>query len=265
MPNHVANRITFDCSDEKAKEILQSIMYDPKPDDEENTGPGTIDFGKLIPMPKSLMIEAGSTTTRGIEIYLTAVNPDTEDYDLPKMPKDKFDELVNALNGERIFYKYNPSLSEEEIRSATEYHSFGICADLGKQAITNFQNYGATTWYDWSVRNWGTKWNSYDPYKEDDHSLVFSTAWSAPHPVVEALSKKFPDVSFHHEWADEDIGYNCGSMDYRNGEVVSAFEPESMKEAIAFANRVWGYDDEEENTEDVSDPVSAKSPKMTMA
>ena len=77
MPNHVANRITFDCSDEKAKEILQSIMYDPKPDDEENTGPGTIDFGKLIPMPKSLMIEAGSTTTRGIEIYLTAVNPDT--------------------------------------------------------------------------------------------------------------------------------------------------------------------------------------------
>ena len=35
------------------------------------------------------------------------------------MPKDKFDELVNALNGERIFYKYNPSLTEEEIRSAT--------------------------------------------------------------------------------------------------------------------------------------------------
>jgi hypothetical protein len=82
---------------------------------------------------------------------------------------------------------------------------------------------------------------------------------------VEALSKKFPDVSFHHEWADEDIGYNCGSMDYRNGEVVSAFEPESMKEAIAFANRVWGYDDEEEITENVSDTVPTKSPKMTMA
>ena len=93
---------------------------------------------------------------------------------------------------------------------------------------------------------------------------MFSTAWSAPHPVVEALSKKFPDVSFHHEWADEDIGYNCGSMDYRNGEVVSAFEPESMKEAIAFANRVWGYD-EEENTEDMSDAVATNSPKMTMA
>ena len=27
MPNHVANRITFDCSDEKAKELIKANNY----------------------------------------------------------------------------------------------------------------------------------------------------------------------------------------------------------------------------------------------
>ena len=38
MPNHVMNRITLDCSDERAKEIMEAVQYDPNQDDEENTG-----------------------------------------------------------------------------------------------------------------------------------------------------------------------------------------------------------------------------------
>lgn len=112
MPNHVMNRITLDCSDERAKEIMEAVQYDPNPDDEEGTGFGTLDFNKLIPMPPSLMIEAGSSTEQGIEIYLTAVNPDTPDYDLSKMPKDKFDRLVSDLNAERRFTLYKSRLSD---------------------------------------------------------------------------------------------------------------------------------------------------------
>ena len=109
MPNHVMNRITLDCSDERAKEIMEAVQYDPNPEDEENTGLGTLDFNKLIPMPPSLMIEAGSSTEQGIEIYLTAVNPHTKDYDLPKMPEVKFNKLVSNLNAERRFTVYKPS------------------------------------------------------------------------------------------------------------------------------------------------------------
>ena len=108
------NRITLDCSDERAKEIMEAVQYDPNQDDEENTGLGTLDFNKLIPMPPSLMIEVGSSTEQGIEIYLTAVNPHTKDYDLPKMPENKFKKLVSDLNAERRFTVYKPSLSDEE-------------------------------------------------------------------------------------------------------------------------------------------------------
>ncbi len=240
MPNHVMNRIHFDCSDERAKEIMEAVMYDPKTEDEDVSGPGTFDFNKLIPMPPSLMIEAGSSTERGIEIYLTAVNPNAPDYDLPKMPEDRFEKLVNDLNAERRFSLYKPYLSEEEVQKYTRYSSFGKLADTGKQAINNMINYGATTWYDWSIKNWGTKWNSYDSWKGDDKGFQFSTAWSAPHPVIEALAKRYPDVFITHEWADEDIGQNCGMREYENGECSYEYEPSSRKDAIEYATRVWG-------------------------
>ena len=99
MPNHVMNRITLDCSDERAKEIMEAVQYDPNPEDEENTGLGTLDFNKLIPMPPSLMIEAGSSTEQGIEVYLTAVNPNAPDYDLPKMAEDKFKRTARNIMG----------------------------------------------------------------------------------------------------------------------------------------------------------------------
>ncbi len=239
MPNHVMNRITLDCSDERAKEIMEAVQYDPNPEDEENTGFGTLDFNKLIPMPPSLMIEAGSSTEQGIEIYLTAVNPNAPDYDLPKMPEDKFKMLVSELNAERRFTLYKPYLSDEEIQKYTQYSSFGKLADTGKQAIDNLLNYGATTWYDWSIKNWGTKWNSYDAWKGDDHGFQFSTAWSAPHPVLDALAKKYPDVRITHEWADEDIGQNCGRCEFENGECVYDYEPGTHKEALEFATAVW--------------------------
>jgi hypothetical protein len=234
------NMVYFECSDERAKEIMEAVQFDPDPDDEENTGFGTLDFNKLIPMPPSLMLEAGSSTEQGIEIYLTAVNPNTKDYNLSKMPEDKFKKLVSDLNAERRFTVYKPSLSDDEIQKYTMYSSFGKLADTGKQAINNLLNYGATTWYDWCIKNWGTKWNSYDTWKSEENGFQFSTAWSAPHPVIEALARKYPDVFITHEWADEDIGHNCGMREYENGECTYEYEPPTRKDAIEYATRVWG-------------------------
>jgi hypothetical protein len=44
-------------------------------------------------------------------------------------------------------------------------------------------------WYDWSVENWGTKWNSYEGHVTDE-GIGFSTAWTPPAPIIAALAKQ---------------------------------------------------------------------------
>lgn len=97
----------------------------------------------------------------------------------------------------------------------------------------------------WCIAQWGTKWNSYG-YTADtgfkDGKLTFLTAWSAPHPILEKLSEMYPDIKFEHEWADEDIGMNCGRHIYFDGERTEEYYPESSRERIEFAARVMDSD-----------------------
>ena len=73
--------------------------------------------------------------------------------------------------------------------------------------------YGKNNWYDWSVHNWGTKWNAYSSWFDEENNIIFfDTAWSCPTPVLDALAKLCYEhnVSFAGEWADEDRGHNVG-------------------------------------------------------
>ena len=146
MPNHVENRLTFDCSRERLQEILTAVSRDQDKEVDGKFGVGTFDFEKVTPMPEDI-------------------------------------------------YRGNLGSAEREL-------------------------YGKKNWYDWSVWNWGTKWNSYSN-RFDGDTLYFHTAWAAPHPVIEKLSEQFPDVRISHRWADEDLGCNCGERDYQDGEIVS--------------------------------------------
>lgn len=70
-------------------------------------------------------------------------------------------------------------------------------------------------WYDWNVRNWGTKWDvgvgDEDKYPETelvDESETslgysFNTAWSPPLSAIEALSAQYPEVEFNLSYEEE--------------------------------------------------------------
>lgn len=119
----------------------------------------------------------------------------------------------------------------------------------GSLGIRERELYGENNWYDWRLGNWGTKWNSYG-YTENttfqDGKIKFLTAWSAPHPILQKLSEMFPDVKMEHEWADEDIGRNCGRYVYYDGEHVEEYFPESQKECLEFAAKVMDVSLEED-------------------
>lgn len=110
--------------------------------------------------------------------------------------------------------------------------------DLG---IKERQEHGTNNWRDWSVNNWGTKWNAYgEEGRIDDEVVKFETAWSHPLPVIRALSRKFPDNLLHVEYADEDLGVNFGCYNMKNGEIIENFGlfEEGSEEARDFASEI---------------------------
>ena len=58
MPNHVTNRIKFSGDPKRIRAIMEGIKHD-------EMGLGSVDFNKVIPMPESLNITAGSITDKG--------------------------------------------------------------------------------------------------------------------------------------------------------------------------------------------------------
>ena len=221
MPNHVENIVTLSGDEQEIRRMLERIKSD-------ELGVGTVDFNKIIPMPESLNIEAGSRTDRGLKFYKDFI----EVYTLGGTIN--MENLRNIpVKSEEIFLRQRTDIRRDEW-------------ELGKTAWNNLRQYGAPTWYEWCNQNWGTKWNAYGYDEGRDYSggnnIWFQSAWAAPHPVIEKLAARYPEITFGHEWADEDIGQNCGRYSYQNGERIEEYFPEAQKEAIEFACRIWDYD-----------------------
>lgn len=108
--------------------------------------------------------------------------------------------------------------------------------DLGEKERLK---YGVNNWYDWSIQNWGTKWNACDigiiESKKDSMYFTFNTAWATPEPIYRKLAEMYPDLVFEIRFADEDIGRNCGVILIRDGKCEI-----TMREDSDFANEVWG-------------------------
>jgi len=92
-------------------------------------------------------------------------------------------------------------------------------------------------WYDWSLENWGTKWDVSETYEDEDGNICFDTAWSTPYAVILYLSKKYTDLTFEVSYADEDLGNNCGKYVLSSG---AQFEYESY--GIEESCEIWGYE-----------------------
>ena len=87
--------------------------------------------------------------------------------------------------------------------------------------------YGKNNWLDWSLANWGSKWNSMpteDPDEEyEPGTLRFLTANNPPHPVLQKLSEMYPDITMEHQWADDNIGMGCGQRTYQAGKIIDEY------------------------------------------
>lgn len=122
--------------------------------------------------------------------------------------------------------------------------------DLGK---AEREKYGTNNWYDWSIENWGTKWNvshiephvdvkvsnDFDPYDywkfdEQKATLTFDTAWSPPLPWLEVAATKYPGLYFRMTYIDDGM----------------FFEGLVEGQGVALFNSSWNPEFAEEDEED---------------
>ena len=220
MPNHITNILRIEASEELTAQIKSEIR---SVDEDGETR--HIDFNKILPMPESLNITSGSTTSNGIAILQYRAGDDTAIRGIMGYAWGKeFDTPEDII--EHMIVKGSANLEEAQ------------------KALDNERLYGCRDWYGWSTSNWGTKWNAYSTNDTDVDEVSFETAWSNPYPVIVALSVKYPEAVFHMRFADEDFGHNVGEYSLQNGDVVDENIPEGgSEEALELAADITGYED----------------------
>ena len=252
MTNHVINKVTCDNMDELKKLLLNK---------DEN-----VDFNIIIPKPKDLDITSGSHSCDiqsryfhteeaerklakqrriiGNVLEMLYNNTMTQAEFVKKVMADE--KLIKKIKAFKGWY----SRKSKNIKYAMKKKELTETLENYIKGFFNIKRYGERDWYDWSIENWGTKWNAGDTVVDSD-VIEFQTAWSTPIPVFVELSKRLKDITITVDYADEDIGSNCGTLEILNGG-VSEFKPETPRQ---FACDLWGYDesdfeDEESNNDE---------------
>lgn len=105
--------------------------------------------------------------------------------------------------------------------------SIAGCSDEQfEQFVQMLRNKRATGYFhtlDFAINKWGTKWNAYDQLVDLEQGIFqFDTAWSCPQPLIRELSAHHPEAEITLQFADEDIGSNCGTLVFKGGEVCSS-------------------------------------------
>jgi hypothetical protein len=221
MPNYVINKLQIEADDITVEKILETIK-----DDE--VGKGSIDFNKLIPMPKELDIEDSLRMERGLEIYKLMhenriVYHGNGHYEILDVSCLKTD-MQEFLNKYANYIEKNPDI-----------------ISCGKMCFEYIEKYGAPTWYDWRSLNWGSKWNAKNCiFSESNNEINFKTAWSAVPNIIAKIAEKFPSAKFIYRYASEDMGYELGMIEYAEGKQAGSYIPdEGSKTAIEYGMDLW--------------------------
>ena len=239
MPNYVINKVTCANMDELKKLLLNK---------DEN-----VDFNIVIPRPEELDITSGSHSYDipsryfhteeaerklakqrriiGNVLEILYNNTITQEKFVKKVMADE--KLIKKIKAFKGWY----SRKSKNIKYAMKKKELIETLENYIKGFFNIKRYGERDWYDWSIKNWGTKWNAGATVVDSD-IIEFQTAWSTPIPVFVELSKRMKDVAIIVHYADDDIGSNCGTLVIVNGE-VSECEPVNPEK---FACNMWGYD-----------------------
>ena len=154
------------------------------------------------------------------------------------------------INEDKLILEYNEKTNLKAM-GLTEIikSNHPLYSGVAEQALKNQQAYiatGYTNWYNWSIDNWGVKWDaSALKVKElsDFNTVIYSfdSPWGCPEHFVRELSKLYPDATFEMVSGsienDTHYEFTC-----ENGKFEETCSYETFKEAVEDGK--WGGWDE---------------------
>ena len=125
MPNYVRNILQINATPEKIEQVFKTIQSDTDPEQ-------LLDFNKIIPMPKSLEIEAGSQEDL-VSLYMTYINPQVFHYGIQNHQDD-----LPTIKQNPFLPRYRDDLPKEEIEKMLHRfsnYSEEQCLEIGNSIM----------------------------------------------------------------------------------------------------------------------------------
>ena len=233
MPNNYRNRLTLRGERETLEKVFDSIRTRGAFNDGSDR---VFDFDKVIPTPDELNIECDVLADVVVLLYMRQAR-----FTMVAAP---YDPMVKKA--EKRYKEWN-----DDMKAKME--------KLARQYLANIAKYEYPNWYSYHLDKWGTKWNTYGANVRKGDSLEYETANGYPKPVVEELSRKWPDVEFDLTAADEDIGSYTIKGTFKNGvfdgveehRTPKAFDiafemfPECKEDFLQKEDGTWSCNDKE--------------------
>lgn len=160
----------------------------------------------------------------------------------------------------------------EQITKPEDVHKPDATFEERMEKSLKFEGAG---WYDWNIRNWGTKWDAcsaslspeLDTLKAGSTEQLlyyFETAWSIPTQVFEAMVKQHPELTFDFECEEEQgWGASYTSSDGDTEDERSLIEtaswdiPQSHADYVDRGKECWACESSD-NSDDLYDDCPKK-------
>lgn len=230
MPNHIQNRLQVIGESSEVQKLFDHIKGQW-----DNGEPMQIDFNTITPMPEELEVNPHS----GIEMWVKLCTGQID-----------FSSILSStkISSAKLFLNGHYEIVTQRLAAQTvlEYligERSGNVKDFTEeefnqfiQCLKNYRTTGYISWYEWSIDNWGTKWNAYDQNdaRNTEDTIYFQTAWSSPKKLILELSSMFPAVKIALTYADENAGSNTGRILFEAGAAIEIEQPERQsKEGFA--------------------------------
>ncbi len=186
MPNNIYNTLVVIGTDEQVNQVLEHIKGEPFDDGSEMY----IDFNKIIKKPKELDVKSGGIA---------------ETFQFLLFGTGKAAERTNIEEEQSFIKRLDPEQLHEGFNDA-----------IVRQA--NLEEFRYSDWYDWSIANWGTKWNAYFQSLHAYNVIYFNTAWNGVPNLMIKLSSIFSEVTLKYLHEDYDDSWE---FEIKNGELLN--------------------------------------------